>query len=92
MTKAWGNPVEVERRRRIRLSLWAYAYELQNVSLVSDHVFDEAAKLVDPSVSTGRPTLDQFFRTEFHPDTGMWIRQHPELLKVAALYRKVARP
>ena len=23
--------------------------------------------------------MDKFFRTQFQPDTGMWIRTHPEI-------------
>lgn len=83
---AWGTPEETERRRRILLSIWAYTYEKEDVSLVPDHVFDEEARKVDPPLDTGHPVLDAFFRTEFAPDTGMWINKHPELLKVRRAY------
>ena len=82
----WGSPIEIERRRRILLSIWAYAYEFENDSLVSDVRFDKEARLVDVSVSTGNPKLDAFFREHFQPDTGMWVQNHPELNKLTRIY------
>jgi hypothetical protein len=91
--RKWGQgetgKVERERRRRIGCSLWAYAYEFKNVSLVSDAVFDSECQLVDSSITTGHLVLDQFFRTEFDAYTGVWIHRHPELEKVAALYERI---
>ncbi len=80
--------VEHETRRRIMVSVWAYAYEFDNVSLVNDHHFDAECRRINPAISTGRPALDDFFRTVFHPDTGMWIHKHPELEKVAQTYNR----
>jgi hypothetical protein len=71
------------------LSVWAYAYEFEDKLLVSDHVFDAEARLVDSSIKTGHDILDDFFITKFHPDTGMWIHSHPELDKVIALYGRL---
>lgn len=85
----WGTPEEIERRNRIQLSVAAYAYEIKDNPLISDHNFDQACLAIQPSISTGHPVLDQFFRTEFHPDTGAWIHHHPELGKVAALYDRL---
>lgn len=91
--RKWGEwqtgVIERERRRRIRCSLWAFAYEFENVSLVSDAIFDKECAQVDPSISTGHLVLDQFFRERFQPHTGMWIHNHPELEKVAALYERI---
>ena len=81
-------PIETERRHRIRLSVAAYAYEFDNTSIMSDADFDELAKQIDPRVTTGHAILDQFFRTEFQPDTGQWIHKHPELDRVRQLYLK----
>lgn len=77
-----------EIKRRINIAVWAYAYEVEHDSIVDDHTFDAECRKVDPSISTNRPDLDVFFRTIFHPDTGMWIHHHPELNKVEELYRK----
>ncbi len=79
-------PVELERWRRIRLSLAAYAYEFESDSIMSDHEFDEMSKLIDVNVSTGNKKLDAFFKREFNPCTGMWIRAHPEPLKLKRIY------
>ena len=87
----WGTPEELERRRRIRLALWAYAYEYESDSLVTDAVFDEEAKLVDVNIPTGHKKLDRWFKKHFMPDTGMWIRKHPELQKVRNLYYRLKK-
>lgn len=79
----WGSIVERERRRRIRLTVAAYAYEKENVSLMTDDAFDKMALEVDPHLDTGNALLDKFFREEFSPHTGQWIHRHPELDKVA---------
>ena len=81
---AWGTPVEVERRRRIQLSLWAYAYEIKDTLLVDDHIFDAVARQSDITIRTGR--LDEWWAKNFHPDTGVWIHDHPELDRLAARY------
>ena len=78
--------VEVQRRHRIRLSVFAYAYEFENESLISDGEYDRLSQMIDSSIKTGHKKLDKFFATEFESDTGMWIRKHPELEKVRALH------
>lgn len=85
----WGTPEEIERRRRIRLSLWAYAYEFKHRSLVPDHQFDFESYMLDKRVTTNRPDLDFFFVCYFDPCTGIWIHQHPELSKIASLYERI---
>jgi len=83
-------PLEEEQRRlRIRLSVAAYAYEYLNESVMSDEEFDRLSKLVDVSVSTGNRKLDRFFNKHFQPDTGMWIRLHPEKQELANIYERV---
>lgn len=79
-------PIEIERRNRIKLSLYAYAYEFEGDSLVSDGEYDDLSLKIDKSVKTGNKKLDTFFNREFDPHTGMWIRKHPELDKLKALY------
>ena len=75
--RVWGSAIERERYRRIAVAVWAYAYEIEGQALVPDNVYDEWARQIDPSVSTGRNMLDEFFRTEFSPHTGMWVHVHP---------------
>lgn len=85
--------VELFRRQRIRLMLAAYAYECLNESIMSDADFDRLALEVDKTkhIATGLELSDKFFSEQFTPDTGMWIRKHPEYLngKVQATYEKV---
>lgn len=76
-----------ERRRRIRLSIAAYAYEIASRPIMSDAEYDRLALLVDTSIDTGRPELDDFFRREFDPYTGSWIHAHPGLAVIAKIYR-----
>lgn len=71
------------------LSVAAYAYEFESEIIMSDADFDKLSLQVDLLVSTGNTKLDRFFRTEFEPDTGMWIRSHPELRKVKELYLRL---
>lgn len=78
----WGSPIEHERRNRIYLSVYAYLYEFEHNSPISDDEFDELSLAIKPEMETGHPVLDKFFREEFDPSTGMWIHKHPELDKV----------
>ena len=83
----WGSEVEKERRRRIFLALWAYAYEFEADSLVDDAVFDEEASKITPAIDTGNTVMDSFFKTEFQPHTGQWIHKHPDLAGVKRIYK-----
>lgn len=83
----WGTPTEIERRRRIRLSVWAYAYEIAGSSLVDDATFDREAYTCDPTIATGH--LDEWWRTFFARHTGQWIYGHPEMDKLAKLYQRL---
>lgn len=87
----WGSPVEIERRNRICVLLWAYAYEIKAVSLVSDHEFDRVCLLIDPLVDTGH-AADAWFLTEFHPCTGSWIHSFPFLDGIKKMYQRVTAP
>ena len=73
---------------RIRLSVFAYAYEMCNESLISDGEFDALCLQVDPSIETGNAKMDKFFKEEFNPSTGQWIHKHPELTGIVHLYKK----
>lgn len=84
--------VEREVKRRINLAVWAYAYEFDNNSLVSDHTYDMESKKVDLTISTSRPDLDEFFRADFNDSSGIWIHSHPELDKVVKIYNTWYKP
>lgn len=80
--------IDTETRNRIMLSVYAYAYEFMNDSLIDDEQFDSLAKQIKPTVRTGNKKIDDFFAKEFVADSGMWIRKHPELDKLNNLYNK----
>ena len=88
----WGTSVEIETKRRIQVSVAAYAYEFKHDSIIDDATFDkECLALQDGLViNTTRPDLDQWFRENFDPSTGVWIHDHPELNKIAELYKRIS--
>lgn len=65
------------KRARIRVALFAYAYEIKNDSIITDTQYDKEARELDYTTSTDDGVLDNFFRTQYSPDTGMWIYNHP---------------
>ena len=85
----WGSVIEVERRRRIVLSLAAAAYEFDGRSLMSDADFDALAAQSDKMILTGR--FDDFWQREFDPSTGQWIHDHPDLAGVRKLASHLVR-
>lgn len=84
----WGTPREVETRRRIRLAVWAFAYEFLDRPIVSDAVFDFECQMVDLNIRTDKPDMDLWFIINFDRSTGNWIHKHPDLRAVNALYHR----
>jgi hypothetical protein len=80
---------EAERRRRIQLSVAAYAYEYYDHSIMSDAEFDSLALEVDVDIKTGNRKLDSFFKKHFQPDTGLWIRFHPDRKGLENIYHRI---
>ena len=80
--------INQEIRNRIKLSVAAYAYEFKGDSIMTDHEYDELSLKINPKEKTGNDMMDKFFRTQFQPDTGMWIRTQPERKKLDYLYKK----
>lgn len=85
---AWGSEVEQEIRRRVQLSVMAYAYEIEDNPIASDFTFDWLATRINRKLTTGHPLLDEFFIAKFSPMTGMWIHDHPELGKIKRIYTR----
>jgi hypothetical protein len=81
----WGTAEEQEKRKRIFLSIAAYAYEIMGESLLSDADYDTLALSVDLTQGTGNEEADQWFRTNFNASTGMWVRAHPHQDRLKAL-------
>ena len=85
---SWGSAMEKQTKLRIKLSVAAYAYEIENSEIMSDAEFDKKCLEVDTSIDTGHEVMDRFFREQFDPSTGQWIHLHPELDKVKQTYNK----
>ena len=77
-----------EIRNRILISVYAYAYELCNDSLVSDYEYDRLAQEINIDVSTCNGRLDKFFKDSYVSYSGGWIRKHPEIEKIIEIYNK----
>ena len=90
MLGAGWNPLphEIERRRRIQVSVATYAYEIVDKPIMPDRVWDSLAQRINKTRGTGHPLLDEFFATEFSPMTGMWIHHHPELAGIERIYSR----
>lgn len=78
--------INQEIRNRIRLSVAAYAYEFEDDSIMGDTEFDSLARSINVAEKTGHKKLDSFFKKHFMPDTGMWIRNHPDLSGIKFIY------
>lgn len=89
--KSWGSEVEIERRRRIKVALWAWSYENYADTLVDDATFDAECSKINPAIKTGHKVMDDFFATEFAAFTGQWIHKHPELDKLDLLYHRIKK-
>lgn len=79
---------EIETRKRIKLAVWAYAYEIEDNPIVSDQEFDRMAESINLNIMTGRIDLDMWWMENFQPHTGQWIHEHPELAKVKQTYER----
>ena len=66
-------------QQRIRVSLMAYSYELEDKPLWSDQEFDELCASLDTHTPTGNQEMDDFFKEEFEKFTGSWVYAHPQL-------------
>lgn len=88
MTQQWGSPVERERRNRIRVAVYAFAYECRDEALISDDEYDRLARSIKPTMVTGNPVIDMFFQHHYSPDTAMWIHKHPALHGIAGIYSR----
>ena len=76
-----------ETRRRIRVAVAAWAYEVHNDPLMSDAEFDALARSIDVNRSTANSDMDRWFLANFNPDTGIWVRRHPDTGGLERVYR-----
>jgi hypothetical protein len=91
---------ELERSKRIRLSVAAFAYEFTGEITLTDQEYERLAYSIDREVATWTDQTDkrqvkhskkcdEFFKESFQPYTGQWIWQHPGLKGIEAIYRRV---
>lgn len=76
------DPMRFQKAVRAFIALAAYQYEIYGKSIFTDQEYDEIARLVDVKIDTDRPELDEFFRRNYTPISGMWVHNHPELEKL----------
>lgn len=81
-----------QRRLRILLSVCALAYENNRTPLTDDIEWDKMALEVDLSIDTGNPKMDKWFKANFSPDTGLWIRNHPDKCDLKRIYNLFKKP
>lgn len=88
-----ARPVKHNReiRRRIRIAVAAYAYEIENDPVMTDAEFDAMAREIDPDMATGNLKLDAFFMAHFDPDTGQWVHKHPGIQGLRRIYETIFR-
>jgi hypothetical protein len=79
---------EKEIANRIRIAVYAYAYEIMNKPLVTDAEYDVLAASIRPMMITDKPLEDYFFEEHYAPHTGQWIYKHPNLDGIADLYQR----
>ncbi len=80
------NCKELEVWMRIQVSIAAYAYEFENDVIISDSEFDAMCSKIDLSIDTSNREMDRWFRDNFNPSTGMWIKRHPHLGRLKRIY------
>ena len=78
-----------ETRKRIRVAVAAWAYEVMDVSIMTDAEFDELAKSIDLSIDTRRPDLDKWYRKNFKTYTGSWVHGHPDKTRLNQIVEMV---
>lgn len=78
-----------QKKLRIRVAIFAHAYEYYNESLVDDTTYDALARDVDVSIETDRPDLDLWFKENYQDHTGSWVHSHPELKRIDEITRGI---
>lgn len=84
-------PAEVQTRKRIKVAVAAYAYEVVSRPIMTDSEFDAMATEIDLSIPTARPDMDEWFKREYQPHTGQWIWKHPQLVRIGEIYERQYR-
>ena len=94
MARRWGTGftglTEQIRRRRIKVSVAAWAYENGHKPIMTDAAYDKLSKVVyqERNIATGNNRLDRFFRQHFDPSTGLWVYKHPNPRALETIYAR----
>lgn len=78
-----------ETRRRIRIAVAAWAYEVHADPIMSDAEFDALAREIELDRSTANSDMDAWFTEHFSPDTGSWVHAHPDKAGLERVYRQL---
>lgn len=73
----WGTPTERERRRRIFLSVWAYADQFMNTKIVGEQEYDHESRMINLTIATGDNKWDAWWKENFKVGRTDWVRNHP---------------
>ena len=87
----WGSPEEIERKRRINVAVWAYAYEFMDDQLVGDDIWEAECLAINLEQETGDDALDFWFSENFDPSTGQWVHNHPNLDGLHRRYMRIKK-
>ena len=80
-----------QKKLRMLLSVWAFAYEIYDHSFVTDSEYDKQALLVDLSIATDREDLDSWFKDNYSPYTGQWVLGHPERERLNDIVKRLIK-
>lgn len=89
--KAWGSIAEIETRRRIMVSVAAYAYEVKDDPIWPDAKYDRECLKVDLTIRTRNSEMDRWFKENFDPFTGLWVHDHPNRKGLNRIYKLMKR-
>lgn len=94
----WGTGpaglIEKVRRNRIILAVAAWAYENSHRHTMTDAEYDQLSETVEAQrrIATGNSRMDNFFRRQFDPSTGLWVHKHPNKAGLERIYYQVHYP
>lgn len=79
---------EIERDRRNVISVATFASEIADTPIWRPSQWSYHAEKIDREIGTGHPVLDEFFRYQFSPMSGVWIHEHPELATIESTFTR----
>lgn len=98
MRREWGTGAagltELVRHDRIKVAVAAWAYENNYKPIMTDRQYDQLSERVylERNIATGNYRLDRFFQKNFDPNTGLWVRKHPDIAGLENIYARYFQP